>query len=60
MDDEVVVKESKHGLEIYDDEGRRFIIEIDNQGRLTINCPFGNIFVQPQYANSIAITSDER
>lgn len=59
-DDEVVVKESKYGLEIYNDEGKRFIVEVDNQGRLIINSPYGNIFVQPQYVNSIAVTTDER
>lgn len=59
-DDEVVLKESKYGLEIYNDEGKRFIVQFDNQGRLIINSPYGNIFVQPQYANSIAITTNER
>lgn len=59
-DDEFEVKETKYGLEIYNDKGKRFIVEFDNQGRLIINSPYGNIFVQPQYANSIAITTNER
>lgn len=59
-DDEAILKESKYGLEIYNDEGKRFIVQFDNQGRLIINSPYGNIFVQPQYANSIAITTNER
>lgn len=59
-DDEFDVRETKYGLEIYNDKGKRFIVEFDNQGRLIINSPYGNIFVQPQYANSIAITTNER
>lgn len=59
-DDEFEVKETKYGLEIYNDKGKRFIVEFDNQGRLIINSPYGNIFVQPRYANSIAITTNER
>lgn len=59
-DDEFEVKETKYGLEIYNDKGKRFIVEFDNQGRLIINSPYGNIFVQPLYANSIAITTNER
>lgn len=59
-DDEFAVKETKYGLEIYNDKGKRFIVEFDNQGRLIINSPCGDIFVQPQYANSIAITTNER
>lgn len=58
--DEFEVKETKYGLEIYNDKGNRFIVQFDNQGRLIINSPYGNIFVQPQYANSIAITTNER
>lgn len=59
-DDEFEVKETKYGLEIYNDKGKRFIVEFDNQGRLIINSTYGNIFVQPLYANSIAITTNER
>lgn len=59
-DDEFEVKETKYGLEIYNDKGKRFVVEFDNQGRLIINYPYGNIFVQPQCANSIAITTNER
>lgn len=54
------VKESKYGIEVVNNKGQRFIIEFDNQDRLIVNSPYGNIFIQPQYANSIAITTNER
>lgn len=54
------VKESKYGIEVINGRGHRFIISFDNQDRLIIQSPYGNIFVQPQYANSIAITTNER
>lgn len=49
---------AKYGIEVTDENGKRYQICTNQNGDLQINCPQGNITIVPQYSNQVLIKNE--
>lgn len=47
--------EAKYGLDVYNDKGQRYTIELDRMGNLVVSSPKGALLVKPECSNKISI-----
>lgn len=51
----IPVFEAKYGLDVYNDKGQRYTIELDRMGNLVVSSPKGALLVKPECSNKISI-----
>jgi len=50
--------EAEYGLEVYNDKGQRYTIELDSMGNLVVSSPKGALLVKPECNNKISIRTE--
>lgn len=51
----IPVFEAKYGLDVYNDKGQRYTIELDRMGNLVVSSPKCALLVKPECSNKISI-----